>query len=151
MDKALQCHVFSAGSPPAKKKGRLTRSKKQTSRKTSSTTTDDGEEKREDEDRKRKAVPKQTSEEREDELNKTQSDEEMAQACEHVEQEVSNIQTVHFTRVPTRTGKPGKMEGIFQSGKSQEIFTRLEKLGKITQNTGKLCEFQTNVICFFFQ
>ena len=42
-------------------------------------------------------MPKQTSEEKEDELNKTQSDEEMAQACEHVEQEVRNVQTVHFT------------------------------------------------------
>ena len=61
----------------------------------SSTTTDDGEEeKRGDEDRKKKAVSKQTSEEKEDELNKTQSDEEMAQACEHVEQEVRNILTV---------------------------------------------------------
>ena len=93
-----QCHVFSGGSPLPKKKGRLTRSKKQTSRKTRRTTTDDGEkEKREEEDRKKKAVPKQTSEEKEDELNKTQSDEEMAQACEHAEQEVRNVQTVHFT------------------------------------------------------
>ena len=39
-------------------------------------------------------------------------------------------------RVPTRTGKPGKWEGIFQSGKSQGILNRLEKSGKITQNTG---------------
>ena len=41
-----------------------------------------------------------------------------------------------------------KWEGIFQSGKSQGILTRLEKSGKITQNTGKLREFQTNVICY---
>ena len=87
-----------------KKKGRLTRSKKQTSRKTSSTTTDEGEEeKREEEDRKKKAVPKQTSEEQEDELNKTQSDEEMAQACAHVEREVCNIQTVTLDGAGLRT------------------------------------------------
>ena len=41
-----------------------------------------------------------------------------------------------------------KWEGIFQSGKSQGILTRLEKSGKITQNTGKLRKFQTNVICY---
>ena len=51
-----------------------------------------------------------------------------------------------FYRVPTRTGKPGV---IFQSGKSQGILNRLEKSGKITQNTGKLKEFQTNVISYF--
>ena len=43
--------------------------------------------------------------------------------------------------VPTGTGnqgKPGKWEGIFQSGKSQGILSRLEKLGNFTQNTGKI-------------
>ena len=50
-----------------------------------------------------------------------------------------------YDRVPTRTGK---WEGIFQSGKSQGILNRWEKSGKITQNTGKLREFQTNVICY---
>ena len=43
--------------------------------------------------------------------------------------------------VPTGTGnqrKPGKCEGIFQSGKSQGILSRLEKSGNFTQNTGKL-------------
>ena len=39
-----------------------------------------------------------------------------------------------------------KWEGIFQSGKSQGIFNRLEKSGKITQNTGKLREFEINII-----
>ena len=39
-----------------------------------------------------------------------------------------------------------KWEGIFQSGKSQGILNRLEKLGKITQNTGKLREFEINII-----
>ena len=48
--------------------------------------------------------------------------------------------------VPTWTGKPGKWEGIFQSGKSQGIFNRLEKSGEITQNTGKLKEFEINII-----
>ena len=40
-----------------------------------------------------------------------------------------------------------KWEGIFQSGKSQGILNRLEKSGKITQNTRKFREFQTNIIC----
>ena len=35
-----------------------------------------------------------------------------------------------------------KWEGIFQSGKSQGILNRLEKSGKITQNTGKIREFE---------
>ena len=55
-------------------------------------------------------------------------------------------------RVPTRTGKtgkPGKWEGIFQSGKSQGILNRLEKSGKTTQNTGKLRKFQKKIICYF--
>ena len=39
-----------------------------------------------------------------------------------------------------------KREGIFQSGKSQGILNRLEKSGKITQNTGKLREFEINII-----
>ena len=39
-----------------------------------------------------------------------------------------------------------KWEGIFQSGKSQGILNRLEKSGKITQNTGKLREFDINII-----
>ena len=54
--------------------------------------------------------------------------------------------------VPTRTGKigkPEKWECIFQSGKSQGILNRLEKSGKITQNTGKLGEFQKKIICYF--
>ena len=42
-----------------------------------------------------------------------------------------------------------KWEGIFQSGRSQGILNRLEKSGKITQNTGKLREFETNAICYF--
>ena len=39
-----------------------------------------------------------------------------------------------------------KWEGIFQSGKSRGILNRLEKSGKITQNTGKLREFEINII-----
>ena len=39
-----------------------------------------------------------------------------------------------------------KWEGIFQSGKSQGILNRLEKSGKIIQNTGKLREFEINII-----
>ena len=45
--------------------------------------------------------------------------------------------------VPTRTGKNGK------AFSSQGILKSLEKLGKITQNTGKLRKFETNVICYF--
>ena len=41
-----------------------------------------------------------------------------------------------------------KWEGIFQSGKSQGILIRLEKSGKIIQNTGKIWEFQTNIIYY---
>ena len=43
----------------------------------------------------------------------------------------------------------GKWEGIFQSGKSQGILNRLEKLGKTTQNTGKLRKFQKKILCYF--
>ena len=39
-----------------------------------------------------------------------------------------------------------KWGGIFQSGKSQGILNRLEKSGKITQNTGKIGEFEINII-----
>ena len=42
-----------------------------------------------------------------------------------------------------------KWKGIFQSGKSQGILNRLEKSGKITQNTGKLREFELNIIWYF--
>ena len=47
--------------------------------------------------------------------------------------------------VPIWTGKPGKWESIFQSGKNQEIVIRLEKAGKsfknFTQNSGKIRKF----------
>ena len=43
-----------------------------------------------------------------------------------------------------------KWEGIFQSGKSQGILSRLEKSGKTTQNTGKLREFEINIIWYFY-
>ena len=52
--------------------------------------------------------------------------------------------SVHFYRIPT--GKPGK---IGKHSPSQGILNRLEKLWKITQNTGKVREFQTNIICYF--
>ena len=45
--------------------------------------------------------------------------------------------TNNTSRVPTRTGEPGKWEAIFRSGKSQGISNRLEKSRKVTQNTGK--------------
>ena len=40
-------------------------------------------------------------------------------------------------------------EGILQSGESQRILNRLEKLEKITQNTGKVMQFWANVIYYF--
>ena len=46
---------------------------------------------------------------------------------------------IHAHRNPRRTGKPGKMERHFPVG---------EKSRKITQNTEKLREFQTNIISF---
>ena len=55
-------------------------------------------------------------------------------------------------RVPTRTGKPGKMGRHFpvreKSGNFDQTGKVREKSGKITQNTGKLREFQTNIICY---
>ena len=42
-----------------------------------------------------------------------------------------------------------KWEDIFQSGKSWGILNRLEKSGKITQKTGKLREFEMNIILYF--
>ena len=70
---------------------------------------------------------------------------------------VRNRYSTHFDNFSTQMIFPGfplglenleKWEGIFQSGKSQGILTRLEKSGKITQNTGKLREFQTNIVCY---
>ena len=58
-----------------------------------------------------------------------------------------------FYRVPARTGKPGKMGRHFpvreKSGNFHQTGKVREKSGKITQNTGKLREFQTNIICYF--
>ena len=53
---------------------------------------------------------------------------------------------VKYYRVPTQTGKIGRH---FPVRESQGILIRLEKSGKITQNTGKFREFQTNTICYF--
>ena len=59
-------------------------------------------------------------------------------------------------RVPTWTGKPGKpgkMGRHFPVREKSGIFVQTgkvrEKSGKITQNTGKLREFQTNIIFYF--
>ena len=55
-----------------------------------------------------------------------------------------------FYRVPTRTGKPGKMGRHFpvreKSGNFEQTGKVREKSGKITQNTGKLGEFEINII-----
>ena len=61
-----------------------------------------------------------------------------------------NIQKGYTGRVPTRTGKPGKMGRHFQvrekSGNFEQTGKVREKSGKITQNTGKLREFEINII-----
>ena len=46
---------------------------------------------------------------------------------------------------PLRLENLEKWESIFQSGKSQGILNRLEKSGKMIQNTLKMRKFQTNV------
>ena len=53
---------------------------------------------------------------------------------------------VGYTGFPLGLENLEKWEGIFQSGKSQGILIRLEKSGKITQNTGKMRNFQINII-----
>ena len=57
--------------------------------------------------------------------------------------------SISFRGFPLRLENLEKWEGIFQSGKSQGILNRLEKSGKITQNTGKLWEFEINIIWYF--
>ena len=52
-------------------------------------------------------------------------------------------------RAPLGLENLGKWEDIFQSGKSLAIWNRLEKSGKITRNTGKVWEFQKNIIYYF--
>ena len=56
-------------------------------------------------------------------------------------------------RVPTQIGKPGKWEGNFpvreKSGNFEQTGRVREKSGKITQNTGKVRESQTNTFCYF--
>ena len=52
--------------------------------------------------------------------------------------------------VPTWTGKLGKCENIFQSGKSQVILNRLEKSGNFTPNTEKVKDFVQFLFLFFF-
>ena len=49
-------------------------------------------------------------------------------------------------RAPTRTGKPGKMERYFPVRDKSGNFEQTGKVGKITQNTGKLREFEINII-----
>ena len=55
-------------------------------------------------------------------------------------------QMADITGFPLGLENLEKWEGIFRSGKSQGILNRLEKSGKITQNTGKLKEFEIDII-----
>ena len=63
--------------------------------------------------------------------------------CYLIKQKNSTI--LFKNRLPTETGKPGKNGKAFCQG----ILNGLEKSWKITQNTGKLGQFQTNIICYF--
>ena len=60
----------------------------------------------------------------------------------------------HVLRVPTRTGKPGKMGRHFPVGEKSGNFEQTgkvgEKSGKITQNTGKLGEFDKYYLIFLY-
>ena len=49
---------------------------------------------------------------------------------------------------PLRLENLEKWEGIFQSGESQGILNRLEKSGKITQNTGKTSGNFSKMLCY---
>ena len=53
--------------------------------------------------------------------------------------------------IPAYTGFPLELENLKnrKGFYSQGILNRLEKLGKITQNTAKFRQFQTNIICYF--
>ena len=57
-------------------------------------------------------------------------------------------------RVPTRTGKPGKMGRHFpvteKSGNFEQTGKVRGKSGKITQNTGKLREFDKYYLIFLY-
>ena len=54
----------------------------------------------------------------------------------------------HFqvSRVPTQTGKPGKMGRHFPVREKSGNFEQTGKVREITQNTGKLREFEINII-----
>ena len=64
----------------------------------------------------------------------------------------TDIYAICCGRVPTRTGKPGKpgkMGRHFpvreKSGNFEQTGKVREKSGKITQNTGKIREFEINI------
>ena len=65
---------------------------------------------------------------------------------------ISSCFSVHpqLVRVPTQTGKPGKMGRHFpvreKSGNFEQTGKVREKSWKIAQNTGKLREFEINII-----
>ena len=59
------------------------------------------------------------------------------------------LHSMSYYIVQIWSGKPGKWEGILQSGKSHGILNRLERSGKIRHYTGKIRGFQTNDIFYF--
>ena len=64
-----------------------------------------------------------------------------------------NTKLTTMSRVPTQTGKPGKMGRHFpvreKSGNFDQTGKVREKSWKITQNTGKFREFQANISFYF--
>ena len=62
------------------------------------------------------------------------------------ERESSECQSNTIARVPTRTGKPGKMGRHFSV---REKLGNFEQTGKVRENHTKYWEFQTNIICHF--
>ena len=53
-----------------------------------------------------------------------------------------------INRVPTRIGKPGKMGRHFPVREKSGNFDQTGKVRENNINTGKLREFQTNIICY---
>ena len=78
----------------------------------------------------------------------------VAEITAHVRAQEREGALTHSNRVPTRTGKPGKMGRHFpvreKSGNFEQTGKVREKSGKIAKNTGKLREFEINIIWYFY-
>ena len=67
-------------------------------------------------------------------------------SAHHTDHHVSTLNVIQGSHWDWRTWKMGRH---FPVRESQGILNRLEKSGKITRNTRKVREFQTNVIYYF--